>query len=151
MFAYVLLIKVLIFYSLIRIVCKIEPNSVSSFEEILFPIFQEILQQDVLEFVPYIFQILSLLLEVREQIGTIPEPYWELFPCLLAPELWERSGNVTPLIRLVSAFIKMGSQKISSLNKLNPILGVFQKMIASKHNDHEGFYLLQNLVLYYPS
>lgn len=86
---------------------------------------------------------------MREQIGNIPDPYWELFPCLLSPELWERSGNVTPLIRLVSAYIKLGSSKISSLGKLNPILGVFQKMIASKHNDHEGFYLLQNLILHY--
>lgn len=32
----------------------------------------------------------------------------------------------------------------------NAVLGVFQKMIASKANDHEGFYLLQNLILFYP-
>lgn len=32
----------------------------------------------------------------------------------------------------------------------NAILGVFQKMIASKANDHEGFFLLQYLVQFYP-
>lgn len=32
----------------------------------------------------------------------------------------------------------------------NAILGIFQKMIASKANDHEGFFLLQNLLAYYP-
>lgn len=136
----------------IKIVCKANAQAVSSFEEALFPIFQGILQQDILEFMPYVFQILSLLLEMREESATgIPEAYWALFPCLLAPALWDRSGNVTPLIRLMSAFIRQGSTQISSYDKLNAILGIFQKMIASKANDHEGFNLLQNLMLFYPS
>ncbi|XP_030384597.1 exportin-2 [Scaptodrosophila lebanonensis] len=135
----------------IKIVCQAEASAVGSFEEALFPVFQGILQQDIVEFMPYVFQMLSLLLEVREGSGTIPEPYWALFPCLLAPPLWDRSGNVSPLIRLISAFIKQGSAQIQSLGKLGGILGVFQKMIASKANDHEGFYLLQNLLNYYPA
>ena len=48
----------------IRIVCNSQPQAVGNFETVLFPVFQEILQQDVQEFVPYVFQILSLLLEV---------------------------------------------------------------------------------------
>ncbi|KAJ6646819.1 Exportin-2 [Pseudolycoriella hygida] len=134
-----------------RIVCKAQPSAVSSFEEALFPVFQDILQQDVLEFMPYVFQILSLLLEMREEVKTaIPEPYWALFPCLLSPALWDRTGNVTPLIRLLSAFIRRGSNQIKQLDKLNAILGVFQKMIASKANDHEGFNLMQVLLTHYP-
>lgn len=80
--------------------------------------FQGILQQDITEFMPYVFQMLSVLLEVREASGPIPEPYWALFPCLLAPPLWDRRGNVTPLIRLLSAFIKQGSAQIEALGKL---------------------------------
>ncbi|XP_067624809.1 exportin-2 [Eurosta solidaginis] len=135
----------------IKIVCKTEPAAVSSFEEALFPVFQGILQQDILEFMPYVFQMLSLLLEIREGSGTIPEPYWALFPCLLVPALWDRPGNVTPLIRLITAFIRQGSSQILALGKLNAVLGIFQKMIASKSNDHEGFYLMQNLLAYYPA
>ncbi|XP_011193485.1 exportin-2 [Zeugodacus cucurbitae] len=135
----------------VKIVCKSEPAAVSSFEEALFPVFQGILQQDILEFMPYVFQMLSLLLEIREGSGSIPEPYWALFPCLLVPALWDRPGNVTPLIRLITAFIKQGSAQIVALAKLNAVLGVFQKMIASKSNDHEGFYLMQNLLAYYPT
>jgi hypothetical protein len=30
------------------------------------------------------------------------------------------------------------------------LLGVFQKLIASKLNDHEGFYLLQSLIEHLP-
>lgn len=102
----------------IKIVCKTEPNAVTSFEEALFPIFQNILQQDILEFMPYVFQMLSLLLDVRESAGGIAEPYWALFPCLLSPTLWDRPGNVTPLIKLVCAFVRQGSPKISSMEKL---------------------------------
>ena len=31
-----------------------------------------------------------------------------------------------------------------------PLLGVFQKLIASKANDHEGFYLLGSIVQHVP-
>lgn len=103
----------------IRIVCKAQPAAVSSFEQTLFPVFQGILQQDILEFMPYVFQMLSLLLEQREHSGQpIAEPYWALFPCLLAPTLWDRSGNVTPLIRLLCAFIRQGSAQVAALDKL---------------------------------
>lgn len=114
----------------IKIVCKAAPQAVSSFEEALFPVFQGILQQDILEFMPYVFQMLSL------------------FPCLLSPILWYRPGNVTPLIRFICAFIRQGATQIATQNKLSAVLGVFQKMIASKCNDHEGFYLMQNLLMY---
>lgn len=134
----------------IKIVCKIEPNAVTSFEEALFPQFQHILQSDIMEFLPYVFQMLSLLMEIRQTIGSVPDPYLALFPCLLSPILWERPGNITPLIRLLCTFIKQASPQIQAQGKLMGVLGVFQKMIASKSNDHEGFYLLQNLILYYP-
>jgi len=134
----------------IKIVCKIEPNAVSSFEQALFPEFQLILQNDIMEFLPYVFQMLSLLMEIRQTIGSVPDPYLALFPCLLSPILWERPGNITPLIRLLCTFVKQASPQIQAQGKLMGVLGVFQKMIASKSNDHEGFYLLQNLIMYYP-
>lgn len=43
------------------------------------------------EFLPYVFQVLSLLLEVR--VDDIPEAYMQLFPSLLTPLLWERVGK----------------------------------------------------------
>ncbi|XP_054273914.1 exportin-2 [Macrosteles quadrilineatus] len=135
----------------IRIVCKTNPAAVSSFEEALFPLFQNILQQDVQEFVPYVFQILSLLLELHGQ-GQIPEPYLALYPCLLAPMLWERMGNVHPLVRLLRAYIhKCAPPQMQNVLKVSGLLGVFQKMIASKANDHEGFYLMQSLIEHCPN
>ena len=46
----------------------------------------------IAEFLPYVFQVLSLLVEIRQD--EIPPPYMELFPLLLTPALWERNGNI---------------------------------------------------------
>lgn len=132
----------------IKIVCTSRPGAVENFETVLFPVFQEILQQDVQEFVPYVFQILSLLLEVHSH--GIPQPYMELFQFLLVPLLWERPGNVRPLVRLIQAFIRIGPGQVVQTGKLEALLGVFQKLIASRSNDHEGFNLLQTLVEHVP-
>ncbi|KAG5890853.1 hypothetical protein JTB14_016286 [Gonioctena quinquepunctata] len=134
----------------IRIVCKANQSAVSSFEDILFPIFQGILQQDVQEFIPYVFQILSLLMESTPP-GAIPEPYMQLLPCLLAPILWERPANISPLVRLLSAFATQAAPQIVAQEKLGGYLGVFQKLIASKTNDHEGFLLMQSLIQHFPT
>ncbi|XP_043276599.1 exportin-2 [Venturia canescens] len=133
----------------IRIVCKTNPAAVASFEQALFPIFQVILQQDVQEFIPYVFQILALLLEL--QTGPdVPEPYMALFPCLLAPVLFERQANIHPLNRLLQAFVSHGSHQIIAQDKTSGLLGVFQKLIASKANDHEGFLLMQSIIEHFP-
>ncbi|XP_057662320.1 exportin-2 [Diorhabda carinulata] len=133
----------------IKIVCKANPGAVTSFEDILFPIFQGILQQDIQEFIPYVFQILSLLMENTPQ-GAIPEPYMQLLPCLLAPILWERPANISPLVRLLSAFATQAAPQVVAQDKVSGFLGVFQKLIASKTNDHEGFYLMQSLIQHLP-
>lgn len=49
------------------------------------------------------------------------------------------------------AFISRGPQQVIALNKIDAILGVFQKLIASRSNDHEGFYLLQSIVEFFPA
>uniref|UniRef100_A0A3B3Z2F0 Exportin-2 n=1 Tax=Poecilia mexicana TaxID=48701 RepID=A0A3B3Z2F0_9TELE len=130
----------------VRITCKANPTTVSSFEEALFPVFTEILQNDVQEFLPYVFQVMSLLLEIHS--NSIPASYMALFPHLLQPVLWERTGNIPPLVRLLQAFLEKGGASIaaSAADKIPGLLGVFQKLIASKANDHQGFYLLNSII-----
>ncbi|TRY97477.1 hypothetical protein DNTS_008211 [Danionella cerebrum] len=134
----------------IRITCKANPDTVGSFEEALFPVFTEILQNDVQEFVPYVFQVMSLLLEIHS--SSIPSSYMALFPHLLQPVLWERTGNIPPLVRLLQAFLEKGASDIASAasDKIPGLLGVFQKLIASKANDHQGFYLLNSIIEHMP-
>lgn len=100
------------------------------------------------EFIPYVFQILALLLELQTN-QNIPETYMALFPCLLSPVLFERQANIHPLNRLLQAFISHGSHQIAAQDKTSALLGVFQKLIASKANDHEGFLLIQSIIEYF--
>uniref|UniRef100_A0A8C9PEW2 Exportin-2 n=1 Tax=Spermophilus dauricus TaxID=99837 RepID=A0A8C9PEW2_SPEDA len=133
----------------IRITCKANPAAVVNFEEALFLVFTEILQNDVQEFIPYVFQVMSLLLETHK--NDIPSSYMALFPHLLQPVLWERTGNIPALVRLLQAFLERGSNTIASTAADRPgLLGVFQKLIASKANDHQGFYLLNSIIEHMP-
>ncbi|CAG9793023.1 unnamed protein product [Diatraea saccharalis] len=138
----------------VSLVTKSNPNAISAFEDALFPIFQDILQNDVQEFMPYVFQMLSLLLELRGGGGVGSgageggdgDAYGALLPCLVAPPLWERAANVRPLVRLLCAFVAARGPLVLQTGRLNAMLGVFQKLIASKTNDHEGFYLIQTML-----
>lgn len=50
--------------------------------------------------------------------GSIPEPYIQLLPCLLAPVLWERPANISPLVRLLSAYATQAAPQIVAEDKL---------------------------------
>lgn len=134
--------------ALIRGVGKTDKGVVTTIEDSLFPVIQIVLQNDVTEFLPYVFQVLSLSLEVREE--GVKGPYMDLFPMLLQPVLWERPGNVPALTKLLQAYIKRGGSEISGPATMMPLLGVFQKLIASRANDHEGFYVLSSMIEHVP-
>ncbi|CAG0882648.1 unnamed protein product [Darwinula stevensoni] len=131
------------FCLMVRISSQATPDAIIGFESHLFPIFGEILQQDILDFVPYTFQVLALLLEQRCAFNLeLASPYKDLFPHLLTPILWERQGNIHPLNRLLQAYISCAKEKLFDAEKLNSVLGIFQKLLQSRRNDHEGFALL---------
>ena len=127
----------------IRSSCQTDTQRAEKFEGTLFPIVEGILVRDVAEFLPYVFQILSVLLEVRP--SPTPPAYMVIYPLLLTPVLWERQGNIPALVRLLQAFIQKAPDQVTKDNRFTSLLGVFQKLIASKANDHEGFYLLGSL------
>lgn len=132
----------------IKTVCGTVDGAVGEFDRNLFPIFQEILQNELESLIPYIFQIISLLLE--RQKGEVPEAYLSLLPFLVMPVLWERPGYVAPMVRLLQAYVEKAHGQIVQMGKLEAVLGVFNKLNASKTNDHEGFYLIQCMLLHMP-
>ncbi|XP_050543879.1 exportin-2 [Daktulosphaira vitifoliae] len=134
----------------VKLVCTVTPEGVASFEGVLFPIFQIILQQDILEFMPYTFQLLAQLLEFHNQ-GNVGEAYTILYPFLLSPALWDKTSNIHPLVRLLRSYIgKTPPENIEKSLNINGLLGIFQKLIASKSQDHEGFHLLKTLIEHCP-
>uniref|UniRef100_A0A668U0J5 Exportin-2 n=1 Tax=Oreochromis aureus TaxID=47969 RepID=A0A668U0J5_OREAU len=139
----------------VRITCKANPTTVSSFEEALFPVFTEILQNDVQEFLPYVFQVMSLLLEIHS--NSIPASYMALFPHLLQPVLWERTGNIPPLVRLLQAYLEKGGEtiarsaadKIVSIlaAKMHNFLGSISNTYAKTESSNQFKSLLNSLTL----
>lgn len=86
------------------------------------------------EFIPYVFQVMSLLLEMHK--NEIPSSYMALFPHLLQPVLWERTGNIPPLVRLLQAYLERGANTIASAaaDKIVSCI-VLVAVFASRHTD----------------
>ena len=76
----------------------------------------------------------------------MPEAYHAIFPPLLTPTFWERSGNVPALVRLLAAYLARAGGDVATRGYLQAVLGVFQKLVASKAHDHEGFSILNTLI-----
>ncbi|GAA5939353.1 importin-alpha export receptor [Sporobolomyces koalae] len=131
--------------ALVRFITAGNPSTLSTFENALFPPFHAILQQDVSEFTPFVFQILSQLLETHPP-SDMPDSYKVLLPPLLTPTLWESRGNIPALVRLLRAFLSRGANQIVAAGQVTPMLGIFQHLIQSKANDQYGFELLEALL-----
>ncbi|KAL7465328.1 hypothetical protein ACHAXS_005653 [Conticribra weissflogii] len=137
---------------LIRSVCTIDAANTTAFENFLFPPFQDVLQKEVAEFTPYVFQLLAQMLEFRPEGAGLGAAYTALFPPLLSPTLWECKGNIPALTRLLTAYLSKGANEIAvqQPNSLLGILGVFQKLISSQANEQYAFDLLRAIVIYVP-
>lgn len=129
--------------ALIRFVTAANASTVSDFEQSLSTPFMAILQNDVSEFVPFVFQILSQMLEIRPG-GEIPPSYTSLLPSLLTPALWQARSNIPALVRLLQAFLSKGSAQLDD-SALQSLLGIYQQLIASRVNDEYGFELLLSI------
>lgn len=66
------------------------------------------------EFHPYVFQIFSQLIELRQP--PLPSTYMDLLRPLLTPTLWERPGNVPALVRLTTAYLSKAGVQIMQMN-----------------------------------
>lgn len=120
--------------------------SFDKFEALLFPPFQSVLQLDVVEFVPYVFQVLAQLLSYRPQGVGLSPAYAGLFPPLLSPVLWSLKGNIPALSELILAYIEQGIEEIVGNNQLEGVLGIFQKLLSAKSSEVFAFKLLNALV-----
>ncbi|CAF1348066.1 unnamed protein product [Rotaria sp. Silwood1] len=136
---------------LVLIVSK-NPGLLDQFAQILFPVFTPIFTEDIAEFVPYVLQIIGFILESRSSGSiSIADAYRALFQLILTLSFWDRSGNIPALSRLLQTYIEKAGETIV-LEKLTTILGVFQHLVSqSKVHDHEGFAILNSLIINLPA
>jgi exportin-2 (importin alpha re-exporter) len=98
------------------------------------------------EFMPYVFQLFAALLEARPQ-GPLSEYYKALVGPILMPTLWESRGNVPALARLLSSLVPRSAADIVANNQVEPILGIFQKLMAGKtKTELYGFDVLEAVI-----
>lgn len=75
-----------------------------------------------------------MLLELLvNKVERMPDAYFALLPCLLAPVLWERSGNIKPLVRLLQAAIVLSPLQIVEENLLVRVICKLTKNLISKN------------------
>ncbi|CCJ29989.1 unnamed protein product [Pneumocystis jirovecii] len=135
--------------ALIKYVASHSREILLHLENRLFPSFQLVLQNDVTEFIPYIFQILAQLLEYHN--SDLPDTYKLLVPPILSASLWDFKGNIPALVRFLQAIIFQSPTFVINSNYLEQILGIFQKLNSSRLDDHYGFQLLETIFFHLPT
>ncbi|KAJ6729602.1 EXPORTIN-2 [Salix viminalis] len=129
---------------LVRRACERDISLIPSFETSLFPILQEILGNDVTEFLPYTFQLLAQLVELNRP--PISDIYMEIFKLLLSPDSWTRNSNVPALVRLLQAFLEKAPEKLNQEERLAQVLGIFNRLVSVPSTDEQGFFVLNTVI-----
>ncbi|KAF8188046.1 importin alpha re-exporter [Pholiota molesta] len=132
---------------LMRFVVGGSPTTLTTFEQALFGPFTIILQQDIDQYIPYVFQVLSQMLELHRG-GPVPAAYRGLLPILLTPAMWQQKGSIPGLVRLLKAFLAQDHEQMFASGQVASVLAVVQqRLVPSKINDVWGIELLQAVVL----
>mmetsp|Transcript_22762 Transcript_22762/g.44700 ORF Transcript_22762/g.44700 Transcript_22762/m.44700 type:complete len:978 (-) Transcript_22762:250-3183(-) len=136
--------------ALIRSACTINAQFAEEFENRLMPPFQVVLQQEISELTPYVFQILAQLLELRP--SQISQGYLSLFQPLLHPDNWKNAGNHPALVRLLEAYMRKAAAETVGSNpkQLEGLLGIYQMLMAQKSTADMSFRLLIGIVEFLP-
>lgn len=114
----------------------------SKLQERLWEPFSYILNEDVSEFVPYVFQIFAALLEANPT-SPLPENFKTLIPLILLPNVWDTRGNVPGVARFLAAIIPKATESIVAEKQLEPILGIFQRLVSGKKTEQNAFDILE--------
>lgn len=124
-------------------------EAVARFEAHLFPPFTAFLSEQA-ELLPYVFQLLAELLEMRP----VPEPgadvlsdaYRSLLPPLLSPELWGSRGNVPALVVLLRSYLRRGASWLASEGHIRTLAEISDRLVRRRVTEKPAFELASALV-----
>ncbi|SCU95530.1 LADA_0G16094g1_1 [Lachancea dasiensis] len=129
------------------VVLRFNEQSIPEFLNLLMPKFLEILSEDVQEFIPYAIQLIAYCIEQLPSGSALPESVSQLSQPILSPSVWEMKGNIPAVTRLLKDIIRVDP---NAYPDLVPVLGVFQRLIASKTYDVNGLELLEYIISFMP-
>jgi len=131
--------------SIVKVCVPVRPDEV---EAVLLPAFEQILERNVTDFLPYTFQILGLLLDATSSVKPL---YQSLFARLLAVDLWRSQGNVPGLIRLLRAYFSKHTLFAQLLDQhMQAILERFQFVLHNRKTESHAFDLVNAMYTYLP-
>ncbi|KAI9569377.1 armadillo-type protein [Boletus coccyginus] len=111
--------------ALMRFVVHGTPATLPTFEQALFGPFTIILQQDIDQYIPYVFQILAQMLSLQTA----------------------GKGSIPGLVKLLRAFLARDASEMVKAGQLEGVLAIVQqRLVPSKMNDGWGFELLEGVV-----
>lgn len=132
---------------LMRFIVAASPATLPIFEQALFQPFTIILQQDIDQYVPYVFQVLAQMLDLHTE-GQVPIEYRSILTFLLTPASWQQKGSIPGLVRLLKTFLTRDSAQMFAAGQVASVLAVVQqRLMPSKLNDAWGFELIQSVFL----
>ncbi|KEG15487.1 putative CAS/CSE/importin domain protein [Trypanosoma grayi] len=130
---------------------QIRPKDGAAIEGVLWEPMIFILQNDVLEYVPYTLQIMAQLLDTHG--SNSPEPpahYQALLEPLLIPDMYQQKGNIPAVVRLLVAFIEHYPRFVHGKGFTEKTLAIFRSLLQYKNYDHEGLNILTAIIIAYP-
>lgn len=125
------------------------PTQPEKLEAGLFPPLTEILLSDTDEFKPYVFQLLAAMAAANASPALSQNMQNLVGPCL-NPTLWESRGNVPALTKLLVTLIPKTHEQIAAGNQIEPMLVIFQKLVASKAYETYAMDLIEAIVTSFP-
>ncbi|KAK3701574.1 importin-alpha export receptor [Vermiconidia calcicola] len=126
------------------------PSQPEKLESALFPTFMEVLQSDIEDFAPYIFQLFAALI-AAQPAGALSQNFQNLVQPVLTPRMWESKGNVPALARLLCTLLPRGAEQIAAANQTEALLVIFQKLVSSKAYEGHAMDLLETIVSSFPA
>eukprot|EP00173_Palmaria_palmata_P001885 Plantae.Rhodophyta-Palmaria_palmata.ctg2122.p1 GENE.Plantae.Rhodophyta-Palmaria_palmata.ctg2122~~Plantae.Rhodophyta-Palmaria_palmata.ctg2122.p1 ORF type:complete len:308 (+),score=33.96 Plantae.Rhodophyta-Palmaria_palmata.ctg2122:447-1370(+) len=78
--------------------------------------------------------------------GELPQSYATMVPPILEPSMWDRRGYIRGMVQYLETYVMKSSSAVVASNHLQPILGVFNKLVGSKASDHLGIQLVCTVV-----
>lgn len=118
-------------------------ETVGVFEASLLEPLVKILVDDVTEFTPYVFQVLSQMMSFH--VAALPRTYARVMGPILTPAMWDKRGYIPGMVQFMDVYVRKNSAAVVAANQLDPILICFPKLLASKALDHFGLQLLDAL------
>ncbi|TMS34702.1 hypothetical protein L596_002239 [Steinernema carpocapsae] len=94
----------------------------------ILPIMMEILQNDLLDLIPYALQVIALMVDQRKAITGNVGQYVDFVPVILKPEVWQRKANIPAALLVVESFLAGCPEVVLTGEHFNRVMGLFQGM-----------------------